>query len=309
MTIDLTPTEPQCIGIVGLGLVGRALAGRLRSAGYECIGFDLQHDAMDSFVALGFRTEASLPHLAALSNIFLLTVFETAGAMQVIDEILHSQNSDGSENTALRQTSLTFIDCSTGDPALLEKLATKLHGEGHCLIEAPLSGSSSQIAAGQATMLLGGDLLDFLKISPVLEVRSTQQIHVGGAGMAARAKLATNLVLGLNRAALAEGMVFAQSMGIEPDAFLKLVLATPARSDAAVVKGALMVSQQFEPQSRIRQHLKDVQLMLDIAQSKDQELPLSNVHAQLLRHAVQAGDGELDNAAIVRQIRREKSRH
>ena len=75
MTIDLTPTEPQCIGIVGLGLVGRALAGRLRSAGYECIGFDLQHDAMDSFVALGFRTEASLPHLAALSNIFLLTVF------------------------------------------------------------------------------------------------------------------------------------------------------------------------------------------------------------------------------------------
>ena len=58
MTIDLTPTEPQCIGIVGLGLVGRALAGRLRSAGYECVGFDLQHDAMDSFVALGNPRDA-----------------------------------------------------------------------------------------------------------------------------------------------------------------------------------------------------------------------------------------------------------
>ena len=137
----------------------------------------------------------------------------------MIDEILHSQNSDGSENTALRQTSLTFIDCSTGDPALLEKLATKLHGEGHCLIEAPLSGSSSQIAAGQATMLLGGDLLDFLKISPVLEVLSTQQIHVGGAGMAARAKLATNLVLGLNRAALAEAWSLRSPWALSPMLF------------------------------------------------------------------------------------------
>ena len=124
--------------------------------------------------------------------------------------------------------------------------------------------------------------------------------------MAARAKLATNLVLGLNRAALAEGMVFAESMGIAPQTFLDLVLATPARSDAAVVKGNMMVNAQFAPQSRIRQHLKDVQLMLDIAQVHQQNLPLSQTHAALMRDAVAAGDGELDNAAIVQQIRRSK---
>ena len=84
-----------------------------------------------------------------------------------------------------------------------------------------------------------------------------------------------------------------------------MVLNTPARSEAAVVKGDMMVKEEFEPQSRIRQHLKDVQLMLDMADLSAQNLPLSQAHAQLMRNAIAQGDGELDNAAIIRQIRRE----
>ncbi|MFO1297158.1 MAG: NAD-binding protein [Rubrivivax sp.] len=125
--------------------------------------------------------------------------------------------------------------------------------------------------------------------------------------MGARAKLATNLVLGLNRAVLAEGFVFAERLGITPATFLELVLATPARSEAALAKGEQMVRGDFDaPQSRIRQHLKDVELMLAGAEAAGQRLPLSEAHAALLRAAVAAGDGELDNAAIVRQLRREK---
>jgi 3-hydroxyisobutyrate dehydrogenase-like beta-hydroxyacid dehydrogenase len=69
----------------------------------------------------------------------------------------------------------------------------------------------------------------------------------------------------------------------------------------------MMVNEQFVPQSRIRQHLKDVQLMLDMADLNSQNLPLSQAHAQLMRNAIAQGDGELDNAAIIRQIRREKT--
>jgi 3-hydroxyisobutyrate dehydrogenase-like beta-hydroxyacid dehydrogenase len=67
-----------------------------------------------------------------------------------------------------------------------------------------------------------------------------------------------------------------------------------------------MVRGDFAPQSRIRQHLKDVRLMLDTAAADGQQLPLSSVHAALLQAAVDAGDGELDNAALIRQIRRER---
>jgi 3-hydroxyisobutyrate dehydrogenase-like beta-hydroxyacid dehydrogenase len=125
--------------------------------------------------------------------------------------------------------------------------------------------------------------------------------------MGACAKLATNLVLGLNRAVFAEGMVFAERLGIAPERFLELVLASPARSDAARIKGPLMVQEAFEPQSRIRQHHKDVMLMLSAAEAQGQALPLSTAHARLMQQAMDAGDGDLDNAAIVRQIRRLQS--
>jgi len=209
---------------------------------------------------------------------------------------------------SLREPSLrTVIDCSTGDPEALEALAAQLRERGIEFIEGPLSGSSQQIAAGGATQLLGGDAQAIARNADVLEAIAPRRVHVGPAGMAAKAKLATNLVLGLNRAVLAEGMAFAESLGIEPDAFLALVLATPARSAAAEIKGPLMASGNFEPQSRIRQHLKDVGLMLAAAQAAGQPLPLSQTHAQLMRDAIAAGDGDLDNAAIIRQWRRERT--
>ncbi len=285
------------IGIVGLGLVGQAIAQRLQGAGFACTGFDLRPEAVAQFVAAGHQGTDQLGDLAHGLHTLVLAVFDTAGVLKVVDTLLAAR---GNSNEPL-----TLIDCSTGDPDALAALAQRLQTKSIGFIEAPLSGSSAQIAAGQATLLLGGEADDITAQAAVLDAISTQRIHVGGAGMGARAKLATNLVLGLNRAVLAEGMVFAERMGIAPAAFLQLVLATPARSDAAMAKGAMMVSGEFTPQSRIRQHLKDVQLMLDAAQAAGQRLPLSQAHAALMRAAVDAGDGDLDNAGLIRQIRRE----
>ena len=83
-------------------------------------------------------------------------------------------------------------------------------------------------------------------------------------------------------------------------------LSSPARSAAAEVKGRIMVERDFTPQSRIRQHMKDVQLMLNLASQQHQALPLSQAHAALMLKSVEAGDGELDNAAIIQQIERSK---
>ncbi len=293
----------QCVGLIGLGLVGTALAKRLSAAGYQCIGFDVREEAMLAFTATGFQTCSSVERMLTQTNTLVFAVFDTSGVMAVVEQIKRYRNL--SQQTT--QPVLSLIDCSTGDPVKLAELAHQLATDNIQFIEAPLSGSSVQIENGQATLLLGGEVLHIESTLPILNALATSQMHVGGAGMAAKAKLATNLVLGLNRAALAEGMVFAQTLGIQAETFLQLVLSTPARSEAAVVKGNMMVKEQFEPQSRIRQHLKDVQLMLDMADRHSQNLPLSQTHAQLMRNAIEQGDGELDNAAIIRQIRREKS--
>jgi 3-hydroxyisobutyrate dehydrogenase-like beta-hydroxyacid dehydrogenase len=231
----------------------------------------------------------------------LLAVFDTKDVVAVLGEL-------GSlREPSLRNGVRTVIDCSTGNPEELQALAARLRERGIDFIEGPLSGSSQQIAAGEATQLLGGEAEAIARNAPVFDAIGRQRVHVGPAGMAAKAKLATNLVLGLNRAVLAEGMAFAESLGIAPETFLALVLATPARSVAAEVKGPLMASGRFEPQSRIRQHLKDVDLMLAAAHATGQPLPLSETHAQLMRDAIAAGDGDLDNAAIIRQWRRDRT--
>lgn len=284
------------IGIVGLGLVGQSIAGRLRSAGWPTLGFDLRAQALDEFARAGGTPAASVGELGQSCECVLLAVFDTHGVIATLEA------ADGLLGPSHRVR--TVIDCSTGSPELLEPLAQRLKKLGVDFIEAPLSGSSLQIAAGEATLLIGGESEAVARCDEVLDAIAIRRIHAGSAGMGAKAKLATNLVLGLNRAALAEGMVFAQALGIAPERFLEMVLATPARSDAAQVKGPLMVRGDFAPQSRIRQHLKDVDLMLDSARSARLPLPLSEAHARLMREAIAAGEGDLDNAAIIRQLRR-----
>ena len=296
-------SAPSSVGLVGLGLVGSALAKRMTGAGFAVVGWDHAQAARGRYATAGGVVAASLQALGERPTVLVLAVFETADVLHVLEgggNVLDGAVA-GTTNTvsAIR----CVIDCSTGDPARLPALSERLAARGIDFLEAPLSGSSAQIEAGTATMLLGGAAGCIAAHSAVLAALSPQRLHVGGAGQGAATKLATNLVLGLNRAALAEGMAFAEKLGIAPAQFLAAVLASPARSEAALAKGALMAAADVAtraPQSRIRQHLKDLELMLDHAPN----WPLTTAHATLLRAAVAAGEGEQDNAAIVNQLRR-----
>ncbi|MBL8380250.1 MAG: NAD(P)-dependent oxidoreductase [Burkholderiales bacterium] len=286
------------VGLVGLGLVGTALISRLRAAGFDPQGWDHDGAALTRCRQGGGRTVDSAAALGRECAVVILAVFDTAGVIDVLE---------GEDGILAGGTPQAVIDCSTGDADTLQALATRLAARGIDFIEAPLSGSSAQIAAGEALMLLGGEARAIAAQDTLLCAIAARRTHVGGAGMGARAKLATNLVLGLNRAALAEGMAFAESLGIAPADFLELILNSPARSEAAVQKGVQMVREDFAPRSRVRQHLKDVELMLAAARANGRRLPLTDAHAALLRTAVDQGDGDLDNAAILRTLRRARA--
>ena len=290
------------VGVIGLGLVGRALVSRLHAHGIATLGHDRDPQALQAYGAAGGEPVASLADMARRAAIVLLAVYDTQGVLQVVEGpagLLQGAAAEAGE-PRLRH----LIDCSTGEPQSLQALAGRLQSCGILFTEAPLSGSSEQIAAGEATALVGADAAAWAAAQPLLALLAARCIHVGPPGMGARAKLATNLVLGLNRAVFAEGLVFAERLGIPPQTFLQLVLATPARSDAAAVKGPQMVSGDYAPRSRIRQHLKDVRLMLASASGHESSMPFTRAHAALLQQAVEEGRGDLDNAAIVEQLRR-----
>jgi 3-hydroxyisobutyrate dehydrogenase-like beta-hydroxyacid dehydrogenase len=265
------PNE-RAVGLIGLGLVGRAIAARLQAAGFEVLGYDISAEAMRAF-------EGNATPAAMNAERIVLAVFDTADVERAVSE----------------SSASLYIDCTTGDPERIEALARALAAKGIRYLEAPLSGSSETIRRGEGSMFVGGDASG---CEDLLAAISARRHAVGPVGMATRAKLAINLVLGLNRVALAEGMVFAESLGIPRARFLELVRGSPVASVAAVAKGEKMVSGDFAPDSRIRQHAKDVKRIRQYARFA---LPLTEVHEKLLADAIAAGNGDLDNAAIILQ--------
>ena len=183
-------------------------------------------------------------------------------------------------------------------------LAEKLAQRHVALLDATISGASSQLEQREAVVMVGGEPAAYEACAGLLRLLAEKVFYVGPSGCGAKAKLATNLVLGLNRLVLAEGMVFAEKLGLPLDTFLRLLKVSPAYSAAVDVKGEKMLNNDFAPVSRIRQHHKDVALMLKHAERHKQHLPLSNVHLSILEKAIAAGDGELDTSAVIKEIRR-----
>jgi 3-hydroxyisobutyrate dehydrogenase-like beta-hydroxyacid dehydrogenase len=171
-------------------------------------------------------------------------------------------------------------------------------------LEVPVSGTSAQVRHGGGVGLIGGDVETAQIAAPVLDALFPNRFHIGKIGDGGRAKLAINLILGLNRLALAEGLVFAARLGLDPAAFLQVARASAAASQVMDTKGAKMVARDFAPEGRVRQTLKDVHLMMDQALRIGQELPLLKVHAAVLEACVRHGEGESDNSIVIEEIRR-----
>jgi 3-hydroxyisobutyrate dehydrogenase-like beta-hydroxyacid dehydrogenase len=136
-----------------------------------------------------------------------------------------------------------------------------------------------------------------------LECFSRQIFYAGPCGSGAKMKLASNLVLGLNRAALAEGLAFAGAIGLDLEAALEVFMGTMAHSRIMDTKGRKMVQRDFQTQARLSQHLKDVRLMIDAAGDAGLALPLSQTHRGIMEAAERAGYGEADNSALIEAYR------
>ena len=150
------------------------------------------------------------------------------------------------------------------------------------------------------TTIVGGPREAFEACVDLFECFSQKTIYAGPCGSGARMKLLSNLVLGLNRAALAEGLVFAQAIGLDPEASLEVLMNTMSHSRIMDTKGRKMVDSDFRTQARLSQHLKDIRLILAAAADAGQELPLSEAHRRLLETAEAAGFGDADNSAVIR---------
>ena len=147
--------------------------------------------------------------------------------------------------------------------------------------------------------LVGATAEAFAQCVDLFAAFAQQAIHTGPCGSGAQMKLVTNLVLGLNRAALAEGLVLARMLGLDGEQALSVLRESMAYSRIMDTKGEKMLQRDFEPQARLSQHLKDVRLMLEAADEASACLPLTETHRRLLERAEAAGWGQMDNSAVI----------
>ncbi|HEX2826668.1 MAG TPA: NAD(P)-dependent oxidoreductase [Burkholderiales bacterium] len=289
------------VGVIGAGLMGTAVTKRLVAAGFEVLAYDVDADKRRAIEAAGAQAQSTAGLVIAGCEISVLCVFNTDQVETVIAGPGGGVDAIAQGGTGAR----VFVVTSTCDPERLAALARRVSPEGARVVEAPISGTSRQVANGDGVFLIGGEREHVERASAVLDAICPKRHYLGAAGNGSRAKLAVNLILGLNRAALAEGLVFAQALGLDPVAFLNVARGSAAYSQVMDVKGELMARREFtQPQSRIDQSLKDFTLMLEQAHAKHQGLPFASVYVRMLEDCIANGEGEWDNAAIAAAIAR-----
>ena len=293
----------KSVGVIGLGLMGEVFSRRLIDGGQSVVGYDIDVAKGMRLADMGGRAAASIAELARACDPIVLAVFDTSQVEDVVENHLLP---------AAGESSRKIVLCaSTCDPDRIAALGERVIPRGIRFLETPVSGTSEQVRRGDGVGLIGGDRDSAAEAEAVLAILFPRRFHVGRIGDGGRTKLAVNLILGLNRMALAEGLVFAKRLGLDPAAFLPVAKESAAYSQIMDVKGAKMINGMlngdFTPEGRVRQTLKDVHLMLEQAKRHGQALPMLDVHCDVLEACMRAGEADLDNSAVINEIARRRA--
>jgi 3-hydroxyisobutyrate dehydrogenase-like beta-hydroxyacid dehydrogenase len=280
------------VGVIGLGLMGLALAQRLMGAGVAVLGYDIDPVRRDALQANHGVVARSAAEIFAHCRAVVIAVYDGPQIEALLGERQQNDNRP------------TVICTTTCTPDEIIRIADLARSRGLAFVEAPISGTSVEVRSGAATALVAGDVAAIDSVGVLLAALCPRTMRVSKIGDASRTKLAINLVLQTNRAALAEGIALAECLGLDGQAFLTAARASAAYSRVMETKGAKMLARDYRAQSHISQTLKDTELILAEAASHGLELPVTTAQAGLLRRAIALEGPDSDSSAVIEAVRR-----
>jgi 3-hydroxyisobutyrate dehydrogenase-like beta-hydroxyacid dehydrogenase len=284
------------IAIIGVGLLGSAVASRLLAGGFAVTGYDSRPEQLKALGPRGLRGASSLKEAATGAD----AVFTILPSLETVEAAILGP---GGLLAGLAR-SATVIQMSTISPTLTRRLGEAAASAEVGFLDAPMSGTSAMVERGDCTIFAGGDAARIEACRPVFAAIAKRTVHVGPIGSASLAKLATNLLVALNTAAVAEALVLGVKGGLDPQALLDILKDSAAASKMVDVRGPLMVEHRFDPQMKLDLFLKDFRLMLEEAQRLGVALPLTSLTQQICTATVAAGRGGEDLAALITTLER-----
>ncbi len=287
------------IGWIGLGNMGTPMAANLVRAGHQVAGFDLSEPARASAAALGIDVVADAVQATEGAEI----VFTMLPAGRHVQSVV---SGPGGLLTQLRPGTLV-VDSSTIDIYTARLLHHDVTAAGFRFLDAPVSGGVFGAESGTLTFMVGGNESDLAAARPVLEAMAGRIFHAGGAGNGQAAKIANNMMLGINLAALCEGSVLAQRLGLDAKTFFDIASVSSGDSWALRnwypvpgVVATAAVNRDFEGGFAINLMRKDVGLALEAGRTTTTGLPFASMVVEYLDRMVELGWGGRDSAALVR---------
>ena len=284
------------VGVVGLGIMGTGMAKNVLAAGFPTTVQNRTRAKTEPLAALGASVSTTPAELAAVSDIVLICVSDTAD----VEAVLFGEEgvSAGISSGAL------VIDASTIAPAATRAFAARLHAAGVAFVDAPVSGGSEGAAKGILSIMVGGEADDVERARPVLEAIGRTITHVGPVGAGQTCKLVNQVLVVGNMLAVSEALLLAEAGGLDLATTIEAVGGGAAGSWMLSNRGPQVVADDWRPGFTIDLQQKDLRLVLEAADDLGVPLIGTATIFQLYRTLQQAGLGAEGNHALVKALRR-----
>lgn len=272
--------------------MGTPMAAHLMAAGHQL--FIYARNKVPAELAHSRATQCtSASGVAERADIIFVMVPDTPD----VDAVLFG--AEGLASGLGKGAGKVVVDMSSISPVATKDFAQRIESQGNFYLDAPVSGG--EVGAKNATLsiMVGGAAEVFARVKPLFEVMGKNITHIGGHGDGQTCKIANQMIVALNIAAVAEALVFASKAGADPAIVRQALLGGFASSRVLEVHGERMVKRTFAPGFRIALHQKDLNLALQGARSLGVALPQTAGAAQLMQTCAAQGHAQADHSALV----------
>lgn len=280
------------IGFIGLGIMGKPMSKNLLKAGYQLVVLDYNQEATQELVKAG-ATGADTPKSVAEQSDIIITMLPNSPQVK---QVVLGENGiiEGARAGSI------VIDMSSIAPLASREISQALAEKQVAMLDAPVSGGEPKAIDATLSVMVGGDKAVFEKCYELMKTMAGSVVHTGDIGAGNVTKLANQVIVALNIAAMSEALVLATKAGVDPDLVFQAIRGGLAGSTVLEAKAPMVMDRNFKPGFRIDLHIKDLANALDTSHSVGAQLPLTSLVMEMMQALKADGHGQSDHCAIAR---------
>lgn len=278
------------IGLIGLGIMGKPMAKNILKAGYDLTVFDLNKANVDNVCECGAKAAASSAELGETCDV-ILTMLPNSPHVK---SVMLGENGVASK----MKPGSVFIDMSSIDPTASKEIAAELAKKEIKMLDAPVSGGEPKAIDGTLSFMVGGDEELFNEYKPLLETMGASVVLCGDVGAGNTTKLANQIIVAVNIAAVSEAFMLAKKAGVDPEKVFNAIKGGLAGSTVMNAKGPMMMEGNYKPGFKIDLHIKDLNNALNCAHAVGSPVPLTAAVQEYMQWLHVQGCGQEDHSAI-----------